>query len=109
MSRIRAYQNLNGRFKIPNSGCGCEPKAVQVLTKPKTLFTDRIVSNDSRLMTNKVMSLNGILEDVLGYGEGSAITTVGIKIDMASTINLGLGIAGGLLGGALLKNVFKIK
>ena len=111
MSRIRASQMLNGRFRTPTSasGCGCSGSVPDVLlAEPKNLIYDNVMSNDSTLFTNRIQPVNGLLEDWLG-SKDSTLTTIGVKLDTQSTVKIALGIGGGLLLGAILKNALKIK
>jgi hypothetical protein len=89
----RGKRTINGRFKTISKPCSCSSSA--------PVETENFVQ--------PVTQIQGILEDVLGYGEGASITTVGVSLDMKSTINIALGIGGGIVLGALAKKSFNIK
>lgn len=95
--------SINGRFRTPSdSSCNCTDTQDIPVKLSRNLFTDRVVSNNTNLFTNKVQPLNGIIEEVLGYGKGGTITTIGISMDTATIAKIGIVIVG---AGLLIKNL----
>lgn len=108
MSRIRASQNLNGRFRVPQAPCNCTPSAPRKTRTVNPLIYDKVESQRLNLLTDKIQPVNGLLEEWLGSKDAS-ITTIGISIGTQDIFKLALGLGGGIVLGGLMKKALKIK